>query len=188
MKRSLGPQTVVHPTPAWVVGSYDQQGKPNVATVAWGGICSSKPPCVAVSFREATYSHGNLTKRRAFTVNVPAEQHVTQVDFFGIASGRSTDKLAAAGFTPVKADMVDAPYVDEFPLVLECKVIQIVQIGLHTQFIGQILDVKADESVLGENRQPAIEKVRPILFAPDSFGYYGVGRHLGQAFEIGKEE
>lgn len=187
MKRSIDPQTLAYPTPAWVVGSYDQEGRPNAATVAWAGICSSKPPSVAVSLRDATYSHAALMRRRAFTLNVPSEEHAAVVDYFGLVSGRKIDKFAASGLTPVRADMVDAPYVDEFPLVLECKIVQVVELGLHTQFVGQIVNIKADEVVLGEKRLPEIEKVRPILFAPDNFGYYGIGKYLGKAFELGKE-
>ena len=73
MKRSLGAKTLIFPTPTWIVGSYDKQGKPNGMTAAWGGICCSDPPCVAVSLRKATYSYGNLVERKAFTVSVPSQ-------------------------------------------------------------------------------------------------------------------
>ncbi len=87
----------------------------------------------------------------------------------------------------MKSDVVNAPYVDEFPLVLECKVIHTHKIGLHTQFIGEILDIKADESAVGEHG-PEIERIKPFLWAPDyGRGYYGVGRNLGKAFSIGKD-
>ena len=68
MKKSLGPKTLIYPTPVWVVGTYDKEGKPNVMTIAWGGICCSKPPCVAISLRKATYSYGNIVERKAFTL------------------------------------------------------------------------------------------------------------------------
>ena len=97
------------------------------------------------------------------------------------------DKFAATGLTPVKSDLVDAPYVKEFPLILECKLIHTIEVGLHTQFIGEIVDVKADESVLGEKGIPDIEKVRPILFGPEIRTYHGIGKYLGQAFSIGRE-
>jgi flavin reductase (DIM6/NTAB) family NADH-FMN oxidoreductase RutF len=187
MKKSIGPKTLIYPTPAWVVGTYDQDGKPNGATVAWGGICCSDPPCVAVSLRKATYSHGNIVRRKAFTVSVPSETYVQQADYFGIASGRDADKFATAGLTPVKSDLVDAPYVGQFPLVLECTLFETIELGLHTQFVGQIVDVKADEEVLGDNGLPAMEKVRPLVFAPGTHTYYGVGEFLGQAFAIGKK-
>jgi flavin reductase (DIM6/NTAB) family NADH-FMN oxidoreductase RutF len=81
---------------------------------------------------------------------------------------------------------VDAPFILEFPLVLECKVIHTFEIGLHTQFIGEILDVKSEESMLGENGQPDIRKIKPILFVPDARTYHKVGEYIGDAFSIGK--
>lgn len=187
MKKSMGAKTLAYPTPVWIVGTYDKEGKPNVMAAAWGGICCSSPPCVCVSLRKATYSYQSIVERKAFTISIPSETHVKEADYFGIASGRDVDKLAAAGFTPVKSDLVDAPYVKEFPMVLECRLLHTVEIGLHTQFIGEVLDVKADESVLGEKGLPEIEKVRPIVFAPEIRAYHGIGNYLGRAFSIGKK-
>ncbi len=186
MKRSLGPKTLLYPTPVWVVGTYDGEGRPNVMTIAWGGICCSKPPCVAVSLRKATYSYANLVERKAFTLNIPSEAHAREADYFGSVSGRNEDKFAATGFTAVKSEVVDAPYVKEFPLILECKVIHTLEIGLHTQFIGEIVDVKADESVLGEKGIPDIGKVRPLVFSPEARCYHKIGDYLGEAFSIGR--
>jgi flavin reductase (DIM6/NTAB) family NADH-FMN oxidoreductase RutF len=186
MKKSLGAKTIVYPTPVLIVGTYDKDGKPNVMTVAWGGICCSVPPCIAVSLRKATYSYGNIVKRRAFTVNVPSERHVKEADYFGIASGKTEDKFAATGLTPVPSDLVDAPYVEEFPLVLECRLSHTIELGLHTQFVGEILDVKADEDVLTASGVPDLDKLLPMLYAPEVRTYHAVGRCLGQAFSIGK--
>ncbi len=187
MKKSLGARTLVYPTPVWVVGSYDGEGRPNAMSAAWGGICCSRPPCLAVSLRSATYTHGNIVGRKAFTISVPSEAHVREADYIGMVSGRNADKFAATGLTPVRSALVDAPYVAEFPLVLECRLLHTVEIGLHTQFVGEILDVKADESVLGGKGLPDIEKVRPILFEPEIRTYHGVGKLVGEAFSIGKE-
>lgn len=186
MKKSLGPNTLVYPTPVWVIGTYDQNGKANVMTAAWAGICCSKPPCIAVSLREATYTHGSIMARKAFTVNVGVEKYAAEVDYFGLSSGRSIDKFAAAGLTAVKSDVVDAPCVAEFPLVLECRLLQIVEIGLHTQFIGEIIDVKADEEILGENSIPDIALLKPLIFSPGGRRYHGVGHMIGEAFALGK--
>jgi flavin reductase (DIM6/NTAB) family NADH-FMN oxidoreductase RutF len=155
-------------------------------TAAWAGICCSAPPCVGVSLRKATYTYGNIMEHKAFTVNVPSEDYIKQVDYFGIVSGKDVDKLSRAGLTPVKSELVDAPYVKEFPLVLECKLLDTVEIGLHTQFIGEILDVKAEGGVLGDDDLPMIEKVRPIIFAPESRSYHGIGKNIGKAFSIGR--
>jgi len=187
MKRSLGAKTLVVPTPTWIVGSYDKQGRPNGMAAAWGGICCSDPPCVAVSLRKATYSYGSLIERKAFTLSVPSQDQVKQADYFGLASGRQTDKFAATGWTPVSSELVDAPYVQECPLVLECKILHVYDLGLHTEFVGQILDVKADDSVLDAAGMPDILKVLPIIFSPGNRVYYGVGASLGHAFAVGKE-
>ena len=187
MKKSIGAKTVVYPTPVFVVGTYDQAGKPNVMAAAWGGICCSHPPCVAVSLRKATYTYGNIVERKAFTINIPSEEYVREADYFGIVSGRQEDKFSATGLTPVKSDLVDAPYVAEFPFVLECKLLHTIEIGRHTQFIGEIVDIKADESVLRERKVLDIEKVRPILYAPENRAYCGLGEYLGEAFSIGRQ-
>jgi flavin reductase (DIM6/NTAB) family NADH-FMN oxidoreductase RutF len=187
MKKSLGAKTLAFPTPVWIVGSYDSDGKPNGMAVAWGGICCSKPPCVTVSLRKATYSYQCLVDRKAYTVSIFSESHIAEADYFGIASGRDRDKFADTGLTPVKSDLVDAPYIAEAPLVLECKVIHTHEIGLHTQFIGEILDVKVDEEILGENNLPDLNKVKPIIYAPTRYAYHGTGAYLGKAYDIGKK-
>ena len=109
MNKSLGPKTLIYPAPVLVVGTYDKAGKPNVMTASWGGICCSQPPCVAVSLRAATYTHGNILGRKAFTLSVPPEKYVKEVDYFGLVSGRVLDKFAATKLTPVKSKLVDAP-------------------------------------------------------------------------------
>ncbi|MFZ4857478.1 MAG: flavin reductase family protein [Desulfuromonadaceae bacterium] len=187
MKKSLGARTLAQPTPAWLVGTYDANGKANVMTVAWGGICCSAPPCVAVSLRKATYSYNAIVERRSFTINVPSERYVREADYAGIASGRDADKFAVTGLTPVRSDLVDAPYVAEFPVVLECRLLHTIEIGLHTQFIGGIIDVKADEEVLHENGFPDAAKVRSFSYNPGTRGYYSIGEFLAQSHAIGKE-
>ena len=156
-------------------------------TIAWGGICCSQPPCVTISLRKATYTYGNIMDKLAYTLNVPSEKYVRETDFFGMVSGKSTDKFKKSGLTPVKSDYVDAPYVKEFPMVLECKVIHCYEIGLHTQFVGEIMDVKIDEEMLTDEGKPDIEKIRPIVYSPEAKKYHGIGDFIGKAFDMGKK-
>lgn len=187
MKKSIGARTIILPTPVLVVGTYDQQGRPNVMTAAWGGVCCSRPPCIAVSLRKATYTHGNILARKAFTISIPSQKYLKYADYFGMVSGRDTDKFARSGLSAVRSEAVDAPYVGEFPLVLECRLAQIVEIGSHTQFIGEVLDVKAEESVLGANGFPEADKVKPCAYSPAEHCYLAVGARLGAGFTLGKE-
>ena len=187
MKKSIGAKTIIYPSPVLIVATYDKEGKPNAMTAAWGGICCSEPPCVTVSLRKVTYSYGNIIENKAYTINIPSEKYVEECDYFGSASGKKSDKFLATGLTPIKSDLVAAPYIKEFPFILECKLLHTVEIGLHTQFVGEIVDVKVDESVMDGNGNPDIEKVKPIIYATSSKTYHGVGKKIGDAWSIGKD-
>jgi flavin reductase (DIM6/NTAB) family NADH-FMN oxidoreductase RutF len=186
MNKSLGAKTLIYPAPVLVVGTYDKAGKPNVMTASWGGICCSQPPCVAVSLRKATYSYASILERKAFTISIPSEKHVKEADYFGLVSGRSIDKFAATKLTAVRSKLVDAPYVKEFPLVLECKLVHVVELGLHTQFVGEVMDAKIDEDIVGDGGAIDVKKLKPLVFMPDTQDYYGIGNYVGKVFSAGK--
>jgi flavin reductase (DIM6/NTAB) family NADH-FMN oxidoreductase RutF len=187
MKKSIGAKTIIYPSPVLIVATYNKKGKPNAMTAAWGGICCSEPPCVTVSLRKATYSYDNIIENKAYTINIPSEKYVKECDYFGSTSGKKSDKFLATGLTPIKSDLVLAPYIKEFPFILECKLLHSFKIGLHTQFIGEIVDVKVDESVMDANGNPDIEKVKPIIYATSSKTYHGIGKKIGNAWSIGRE-
>lgn len=188
MKKSCGPRTLLYPTPVLVVGSYDADGRPNVMAAAWGGIACSKPPCVSVSLRAATASHGNILARKAFTISLPSRVQAAEADYFGLVSGRKVDKFVATGLTPLKAELVDAPCVAELPLVVECEVVRVHELGSHTQFIGEIKDVKIDEACLDADGHIDVDLLDPIAFVlePARGRYFALGAPIGPAFSIGK--
>lgn len=187
MKKSLGAKTLLFPTPVLIICSYDAKGTPNAMNVAWGGIACSEPPCVTISVRDHRKTYDNIMLKKAFTVNVPSEKYIKEADYFGLVSGKTENKFKTASLTPVKSDLVDAPYVEEFPLVLECVLKESHRIGTHTLLIGEIKDVKADESVLNPQGMVASEKLKPMIFDPGTMSYYASGKYLGRAFSIGKK-
>lgn len=187
MKTSLGAKILLYPTPVMVVGTYDEQGRANIMTAAWGGVVCSQPPCVSVSLRAARASHANIVAKGAFTISLPSEAYIAQADYAGIVSGRDHDKFEDLGLTPVAGDLVNAPYVAEFPLVLECKLVATHELGVHTQFVGEIVDAKVDTELLDAGQKVDIERLKPVMFTPDSGLYYGLGELLGKAYTIGKE-
>jgi len=126
-------------------------------------------------------------ERKAFTIGIASEAQMKEADYVGIASGCDVDKFAATGFTPVRSELVDAPYAAEFPFVLECRLLHTLEIGLHTQFVGEIIDVKADAAMLGDDGMPDILKIKPLVFDTSHRGYHGIGPILGNAFAVGKE-
>jgi flavin reductase (DIM6/NTAB) family NADH-FMN oxidoreductase RutF len=186
VKQSLGAKTLLYPTPVLVVGTYFADGRPNVMTAAWGGIACSKPPCISVSLRAATATHGNIVARKAFTISLPSREQAAAADYFGLVSGRKLDKFAATGLTPVEAELVDAPYVAEFPLVVECALVEVHELGLHTQFIGEVKDVKVDEACLDAEGHVDVGKLDPLAFAPDTGAYFALRALIGPAYSLGK--
>lgn len=187
MKKSLGAKTLAYPTPVWVVGSFDAAGKPNMMTVAWAGICCSAPPCVTVSIRKERHSYAAIMARRAFTVSIPGQSQVAEADYVGMVSGSVADKFAVTGLTPVRSELVDAPYVGEFPVVIECRLVQTVDLGAHTQFIGEVVDVKADEGVLDASGHVDLAQLLPLIYAPGASQYYGVGPVVAKGYSAGKK-
>ena len=188
MNLSLPPRTILLPSPVLIIGTYGPDGKPNIMNAAWGGIASSKPPCISVSLREATLTYHNIKETEAFTVNIPSEKYLKEADFVGMVSGKEYDKFKATGLTPEKSQLVNAPIVKEFPYTLECKLVKQIDLGSHTMFIGEIIGIVADSEVLTPKQLPDIEKVRPMLWG--SFGsqaYFNIGDKLGDSFSVGNE-
>ena len=186
MKISLGSHTYHLTTPVLLVGTYDKNDKPNLMTAAWGGICCSEPKCISVSLRKATYSYSAIMERKAFTIGTPMHTQVAEADYIGIVSGREINKFETCGYTPVKSDVVDAPYAKEIPLVMECSLLQAVDLGLHTMFVGEIIDIKAEESVLDEKGRPDINIIKPFIFNSIDKNYYSTTTEVGKGFRTGQ--
>jgi flavin reductase (DIM6/NTAB) family NADH-FMN oxidoreductase RutF len=185
---AIKPATILHPHPVLLVGTFGEDGKPNIMTAAWGGICCSDPPCVSVSLREATLTYHSILHSEAFTVGIPSRRYVEAADYAGIVSGRDHDKFRSMGLTPIKSEKVNAPFAAELPFSLECTLVESHKLGLHTIFIGQIVGIQADEDVLGPTGLPDIEKTQAILWGGmGSNHYFAVGEKLARAFSAGKK-
>ncbi len=172
-KKSLGIRSEVYPKPAFVIGSYDKEGKPNIMTAAWAGICNSNPLSIAVSMRPATYSHANVTESKAFTVNIPSSEMAKYVDYAGRFSGRDVNKFTETGLTPIRGEFVNAPYIKEFPIVIECELTEFHDLGSHRQFIGKVIDVKADEALLNADDRVDVNLLNPLIYGGGN--YYETG-------------
>lgn len=187
MKMQIKPKAIALPTPVFIVGTYDENNVPNGMNVAWGGICSSNPPCISVSIRKERYTYKNIVNRKSFTVNIPSIENVKEADYFGLVSGREINKFEKTKLTPKKAEKIDAPYIEEFPFNIECKLIKEIEVGEHMHLIGEIVNIMVDENCLDENQSPDIEKLKPISYNPLSATYHEIGKEIARAFKVGKE-
>jgi flavin reductase (DIM6/NTAB) family NADH-FMN oxidoreductase RutF len=118
---------MAYPTPLWCVGTYDAEGRPNEATIAWGGICNSKPPCVTISLRKATYTYGNILERKAYTISIPSEKYAKEADYFGYLRRDTTSSRPQVSARAVRAV---TPPMWRFPMVLV--LCSSLRTGLHT--------------------------------------------------------
>ncbi len=185
MKRSIGIKPAILPTPALLIGTYDSSGKPNAMTAAWGGICSSNPVSIAFSVQKIRHSFEALLKNKECTINIPSSRIAAETDFFGVRSGKDTDKFALTGLTPVKGSQVHAPYIEECPIIIECRITQILEIGVHTQFIAEVLEVMVDETLINEEEKIDIIKADPFFYDPLNRAYHEIGKFLMPAFTAG---
>ncbi len=186
-KVKLGPQTLIYPKPAFLVGA-DVDRKPNFLTVAWGGIACGSPPMVSVAIRKNRYTLMGIKQNMAFSLNVPSRDYVVETDYCGITSGAKTDKVADCGFQVFYGDLAGAPMIEECPVNLECKVDRILDLGSHYLVIGEIMEAHVSGDCLTDGK-PDVRKIQPIAYITGQPGnYYCMGENVGEAFCIGKKQ
>ena len=185
-KKNIGAEIALYPTPLVLCGTYDSKGAPNLAALAWAGVCCGKPPALQVSLQRPRHTFSSLMEKREFTVNIPSSSQAAEADFCGMASGRDRDKFAAAGFTPRRGEFVDAPMIEECPICMECRVIHTLEIGTHVMFVGEIHASWVTDDCLGPDGIPDPSSVSPLLFTPLKRHYHSLGNFVGEAFNMGK--
>ncbi|MBQ1355466.1 MAG: flavin reductase family protein, partial [Solobacterium sp.] len=154
--------------------------------VAWGQIADEDKIILFIGEGKKTWL--NIMASGAFTVALADEAHMDAADFFGIASGNKIDdKFERTGYHAVKSDKVNAPIIDEFPVVMECELLEHLKDEHVSAIVGKIVNVKADEEVLDEKGKVDVLKLNAIMFDQFRNGYYMTGRKAGQAWNAGKE-
>ena len=184
MLKDLGVKPYTFPMPVLMIANYGEDGKVDVMNMAWGGVCAEN--MVALNIDEDHKTSANIKARGAFTLSIADIPHIEAADFFGIATGnKMEDKFERSGLHAVKSGRVDAPVVEEFPLTLECKVVECQHTAYGFRVLGEIVNVLADEKVLDEKGKVIPEKLNAFVFDQCRSGYYAVGEKVGQAWQTG---
>jgi flavin reductase (DIM6/NTAB) family NADH-FMN oxidoreductase RutF len=184
MKKSIGIRETIFPNPVMIVGTYDESGAPDVAAFAWGGVASSDPAALSVAVRPSRYTYENLMLKKAVTVNLPSPEYTDESDYFGIVSGRDVNKFERTGLTPVAGEYVDAPYIEEFPVNIECVVTHTLDLGAHTLFIGEVKDIKVDDA-LAADVKGLWGASRILTYDSLALTYRQPGDEIAKAFSCG---
>lgn len=173
----------IFPMPVLMVATYNEDGSVNVMNAAWGTM--QERGCVALNLTESHKTVKNIKARGAFTVGIADAAHVVEADYFGVVSGnREPSKFEKSGLTAGKAEKVDAPVINEFPLCLECEFIEYQNNEYGVGVIGRVVNVTADESVMKDGKVD-MSLVNAIAFDPYTHGYYRVAERVGEAFRDG---
>ena len=182
----MGPGTLIHPMPVLLVGA-NVDGKPNFMAVAWGGIANGAPPMISVAIRHSRYTLRGIRQNWTFSVNVPSEALVKQVDYCGMVSGSKVNKVEVCQFNVFYGKLPAAPLIEECPINLECAVEHVLDLGSHCLVIGRIDETHVSESCLTAG-QPDVDKIKPLVYATGTaHQYLALGKSLGKAFSVGKE-
>ena len=183
MRKNFGVKPWVYPMPVFIVAAYDGNGKPCCMNAAWGGIYEENQ--IMLCLAEGHKTTKNIKESKAFTVSVATAEYMLEADYVGLVSGNKTpDKMEKAGFTTVKSELVNAPIIEQLPMTVECKLIKFNEDGIC---IGEIVNVSADEKILGEDGRIDPAKLDPIAFDPVHHAYSRLGERIGTAFSDGKK-
>lgn len=177
MKVEKKPAVGIFPVPTVLVTSLDKEGKPNVATLAWVGNLSSEPPIIGIGLRSNRYTYENIKITQEFAVNVPGTNLVAQVDKCGLISGRDANKFELANLTPVPGSKIKTPIISECPISMECRLKQIVPLGSHDLFVGEVVAVNVEKDLIDEKGKINIKA--SDIYAYISGEYWSIDKKIG---------
>ena len=185
-KKQLGPTDTFFPIPAALIvcGTIPNV---NIITIAWIGIAGSNPPILSISVKKSRFSLELIRDHEEFTVNIPSTKYFKKTDYCGIVSGKTADKFADTGLTPLKSKKIDVPIIKECPYNLECIKVKEVEFGEYVVIFGEIVENHIDSDKIDANNQIDIEKVDPLVYCARIREYWKLGKKIGKGFEAGKE-
>ena len=165
---------MLYPVPSVMVSCQRPGEKPNIITVAWAGTVCSSPAMVSISVRPERYSYDIIKETGEFVINLTTEKLVRATDYCGVKSGRDVDKFKEMKLTPIPAEKVSCPMIEESPVNLECKVVEVHRYPTHDMFVGEIVAMHVDEAIFDENGKMPVESIGLLAYAHGH--YLGVKR------------
>lgn len=167
---------MLYPLPVVLVSVGDGETQ-NILTVAWAGTVCTNPPMVSISVRPERYSYEMIKKSGEFVLNLTTKELVYAADYCGVKSGRDVDKFRELKLTALPAEQVKAPLIEQSPVNIECRVVQVQNLGSHDLFLAEVLAVHADEKYLDEKGRFDLSKADPVVYSHGT--YYNLKESLG---------
>lgn len=177
-KQSWKPGNMLYPLPAVLVSCQGKDGKSNMLTIAWTGTICSDPAMVSISIRPERYSYSMIKETGEFVINLTTKELLKATDYCGVVSGRDVNKWEKMNLTPVPSQEVNVPAIKESPVNIECKVVEVKELGSHHMFIAQVVAVQVDEAYMDEKGKFHLEASEPIAYSHGT--YFTLGEELGK--------
>lgn len=180
MKKKIKTTEAIFPMPVLMIGTYNEDGTVDVMNAAWGTMLERDQ--VILNLTETHKTVKNIRKRKAFTVSIADAKHVKEADYLGMVSGNTTpNKFENSGLTATKSENIDAPIINEFPICIEC---ELLEGESDWGIVGKVVNTLVDEEVMKEDNVD-ITRLEAIAFDPYTHGYYKVVDRVGEAFKDG---
>lgn len=177
-KVNFKPGTMIYPLPALMVSCGETPQEYNIITVSWVGTICSNPPMCYISVQKARHSHAIISRTKSFVLNLTTKDLARVTDWSGVKSGKDCNKFEKTGLTPIPAQKIKAPMIEESPLCIECEVVEIKELGSHDMFIANVVNVSADEKYINPETD-SFELEKANLLAYSHGKYYALGEKLG---------
>ncbi len=179
------PGTLVYPVPAVLVTCKDGD-RENVFTVAWTGTICTDPAMTYISVRKERYSYDLIKKSKVFCINLTTEELAYATDYCGVKTGAKENKFKALNLETERASKIDVPIISKSPVVIECEVEEIKELGSHDMFIAKVVAVDVDEKYIDETGR--FDMQRCNLMAYSHGNYYELGKQIGKfGFSVKKK-
>lgn len=176
-KQSWKPGNMLYPLPVVMVSCNRKGEKPNIVTVAWTGTICSDPAMVSISVRPERYSHDIIEETGEFVINLVTKDLTYATDYCGVRSGRDVDKFKEMNLTPLPSKMIDAVGIEESPVNIECKVVEVKKLGSHDMFIAEVVNVTVDDRYMDENNKFNLNDSDLVAYAHGE--YFTLGEKIG---------
>ncbi len=177
-KLKVPPNEALYPVPVVLISCLNQETKkPNIITIAWCGVVCSKPPLLSVSIRPSRYSYKLIKDTGDFVVNIPSKNLAKKVDLCGIRSGKDIDKFKEFSLNPIPSSKIHSPMIKECPGNIECILRNVVSLGSHDMFIGEVVAFHVDEDITDGNGKIDYNKAGPFVYNHGE--YWDLGKQIG---------
>lgn len=176
-KQSWKPGNMLYPLPVVMVSCNRKGETPNIVTVAWTGTICSDPAMVSISVRPERYSHDIIEETGEFVINLVTKDLTYATDYCGVRSGRDVDKFKEMNLTPLPSKMIDAVGIEESPVNIECKVVEVKKLGSHDMFIAEVVNVTVDDRYMDENNKFNLNDSDLVAYSHGE--YFTLGEKIG---------